>query len=74
MERLAGSRDVQQCFTDQALRYAVLRDLEEVAEMQRAALMESFVGSDFRVRTLIREIALSPLIRFEASSEEGEER
>lgn len=70
VQRLADSGDVQQCFTDQALRYAVLRDLEGVDDAQRQELRQGFESSEFRLRALIREIALSPVIRFE--SEEGE--
>lgn len=70
VQRLADSGDVQQCFTDQALRYAVLRDLEGVDEEQRQELSQAFEGSEFRLRGLIRSIAMSPVIRFE--TEEGE--
>ena len=73
VERLADSGDVQQCFTDQALRYAVLRDLEGVDDPLRQMLRASFQANEFRVRGLIQDIALSPVIRFEPSFEEGAE-
>ncbi len=68
-ERMGASQDVQQCFVDQSLRYASLRLLDESDDGLRRMLMERFTEHGLKLRSLVREIALSPVVRYEQETQ-----
>lgn len=72
-ERLAGSREVRECVAEQWFRYALARAPGEHDACAMQQLMERFEASDWRLRDLIVEIALSDAFRFRRGEETGGE-